>query len=273
MSLLVDDIRALVERVGGPVDVVGHDWGAVVGWALAATRPDLVRTLTAASVPHPAAFMQAMLTSKQEVKSRYMLVFQLPFLPERWARNPGRRFDREFRNGGMTADDVARFRREIGEDGALHYALMWYRAMPLTDPRRGAGVVRVPTIYAVAAALLFVLFGSTPPAVVMRPIEMLSNASLPLMILVLGMQLERAALPDRPVVVVAAVVVSLLLTPLAAFGIASALGMTGPAFQAAMIQSSMPAAVVTTILALQYETAPNFVTSVVLATTVLSRSR
>jgi malate permease and related proteins len=72
------------------------------------------------------------------------------------------------------------------------------------------------------------------------------------------------------VVVAAAVALSLVITPAAAFVIASALGLTGAAFQAAMVQASMPAAVVTTILALEYEIAPSFVTSVVLASTVLS---
>ena len=40
-------------------DVVGHDWGANVAWALAAWHPDRVRSLTAVSVPHPAAFTAA----------------------------------------------------------------------------------------------------------------------------------------------------------------------------------------------------------------------
>ena len=39
--------------------VVGHDWGGIVGWALAAWHPDRVRTLTALSVPHPAAMTKA----------------------------------------------------------------------------------------------------------------------------------------------------------------------------------------------------------------------
>ncbi len=147
LPLLVDDVAALVERVGGPVDVVGHDWGAVVGWALAATKPDLVRTLTAVSVPHPAAFSHAMLSSGQGLKSRYMLYFQLPFLPERMARTPGGRFDEQLQQGGMTADDVVRFRREIVEYGALPGGLGWYRAMPLTDPRVTRGRVTVPTTY------------------------------------------------------------------------------------------------------------------------------
>ena len=133
-----------------------------------------------------------------------------------------------------------------------------------------AGVVRVPTVYAVAAAALFMLFGSTPPAIVMRPIEMLSNASLPLMILVLGMQLERAVLGERPAVIATAVALSLFVTPAMAFGIARLLDLSGPALQASLLQASMPAAVITTILALQYEVAPSLVTNVVFVSTVLS---
>jgi malate permease and related proteins len=132
------------------------------------------------------------------------------------------------------------------------------------------GVFRVPAVYAIAAAGLVLAFGIALPPVVTRPVGLLSDAGLPMMILVLGMQLERAVMPDRPVVVAAAATVSLLLMPLAAFEIAKALGLTGPAFAAAVIQASMPAAVVTTILALQYEVAPGFVTSVVLVTTALS---
>jgi predicted permease len=132
------------------------------------------------------------------------------------------------------------------------------------------GVLRVPAVYAIAIAALVLATGATLPPLVMRPVGMLSDAALPMMILVLGMQLERATLPERPALVAAAVTVSLLLTPIAAFVIASTLGLTGPAFQAAIIQASMPAAVVTTILALQYEVAPSFVTSVVFVSTALS---
>ena len=47
----------------------------------------------------------------------------------------------------MTADDVARFRREIVDYGALPGGLAWYRAMFLTDPRSTRGRVGVPTTY------------------------------------------------------------------------------------------------------------------------------
>jgi predicted permease len=133
-----------------------------------------------------------------------------------------------------------------------------------------ANVLRVPTIYAVIAAVVVMWSGAQVPETVMRPIAMLSDAALPLMILVLGMQLGGATMPERPAVVAAAVVLSLIVTPFAAIGIALALGLQGTTLQAAVMQASMPAAVVTTILALEYELEPGFVTSVVVASTALS---
>src|SRR5690606_23420741 len=77
---LVDDIAALVERLPGrKVDVVGHDWRAAVAWVLAADRPDLVHTLPAVLVPHPAAFLSSIAASLQLVRSWYMHGFQAPW--------------------------------------------------------------------------------------------------------------------------------------------------------------------------------------------------
>ncbi|MGZ4454971.1 MAG: alpha/beta fold hydrolase [Nocardioides sp.] len=147
LPLLVADVVALVERIGAPVHLVGHDWGAAVAWLVASERPDLVRTLTAVSVPHPSPFVRAMLTSRQGLASYYMLLFQVPGLAERLARTAGGRIDIALRRGGMTLDEVARFRREVVEDGALRGALGWYRALPLVDPRSTGGPVTVPTTF------------------------------------------------------------------------------------------------------------------------------
>jgi malate permease and related proteins len=104
----------------------------------------------------------------------------------------------------------------------------------------------------------------------MRPIALLSDAALPVMILVLGMQLERAVWPTQPGIVILAVGISLFVAPFVALGLAALLGVSGPARQAAVILSSMPVAVVTTILALEFELAPEFVTSAVFLSTVTS---
>ena len=90
LDRLVADVVALVDEVGRPVHLVGHDWGAVVAWVLAATRPDLVRTLTAVSVPHPAAFVRAALTSRQGLRSWYTCVPPAAVAARAGGEPPGR---------------------------------------------------------------------------------------------------------------------------------------------------------------------------------------
>ena len=104
----------------------------------------------------------------------------------------------------------------------------------------------------------------------MRPIGLLSDAALPMMIVVLGMQLERATIPDRPWLVAVAVGLSLLAAPVVALGLTSLLGLSGVDRQAGVILASMPVAVVTTILAVEFEVAPAFVTNTVFISTLLS---
>jgi hypothetical protein len=132
------------------------------------------------------------------------------------------------------------------------------------------GITKIPAIYGVVAAFIVIGMGIPVPMAFMRPIGMLSDAALPTMVLVLGMQLERATKPARPALVGVAVVLSLIAAPLVALGLAALLGLSGPARQAGVILASMPVAVVTTILALEFEIAPSFVTSAVFVSTLLS---
>ena len=132
------------------------------------------------------------------------------------------------------------------------------------------GITRMPAIYGVVAAGLVIATGTSVPVAVMRPVELLADAAIPVMILVLGMQLERATKPERLPVVAAAVVLSLVAAPFVAMGLTWALGVTGPARSAIVVLASMPTAVITTILALEFDVAPAFVTNVVFLTTILS---
>lgn len=132
------------------------------------------------------------------------------------------------------------------------------------------GVVRVPAVWGAVAAGITISLGFPMPEAIARPVGLLSDAALPMMVLVLGMQLERATWPERPDMVMAAALLSLIVTPLAAFGVAHLIGLEGPALQAGVLQASMPTAVITTILALEFDVAPNFVTSAVFVTTLLS---
>src|SRR4051794_11323653 len=144
MPRLVADAVALVERYGAPVHLVGHDWGAAVAWATAAARPELVRTLTTVSVPHPAAFARSLLTSSQALRSWYVLAFQPPGVVEALARLGA--MAPLLRRAGLTEAEVVRFQHEIVDDGALPGALGWYRALPFSATS-GPGPVRVPTTH------------------------------------------------------------------------------------------------------------------------------
>jgi pimeloyl-ACP methyl ester carboxylesterase len=147
MRLLVGDVVALVEALGGgPVHVVGHDWGAAVAWSLAAARPDLVSTLTTVSVPHPGAMVRSLRSFDQLRRSWYMGFFQAPWLPERMLARR-RLAERFLRSAGMTSEAVALFHTEMVEGGALPGALAWYRAMPFSDPALLQARVRVPTTH------------------------------------------------------------------------------------------------------------------------------
>ena len=74
MDHLVDDVLGLADALDlGTFHLVGHDWGAAVSWAVAAHHPDRLRTLTAVSVPHLAAYNAALRgDSDQQERSAYI---------------------------------------------------------------------------------------------------------------------------------------------------------------------------------------------------------
>ncbi|WP_202925851.1 alpha/beta fold hydrolase [Goekera deserti] len=153
---LVDDVRALLDSAGlRSAHVVGHDWGAVVAWALAAWHPERVRTLTALSVPHPAAFSRALITSPQALMSTYIAFFQLPALPERvLLAGNGTPLTRLLETMGLHRDHAERYVARMREPGALTAALDWYRALPFsaramagTRGRGTVGRITVPTLH------------------------------------------------------------------------------------------------------------------------------
>lgn len=147
---LAGDVEALREAAvaagadAARVHVVGHDWGAAVGWTYAARSPDRLHTLAAVSVGHPAAFVRSW-RGRQLLMSWYMLFFQIEALPEWLARRRGGVFDRLLASAGMTPAELDRFRAEIVETGALTPALNWYRALPFAPPGLVRAPVRVPT--------------------------------------------------------------------------------------------------------------------------------
>jgi len=140
---LVEDVVGLIDT---PAHVVGHDWGAAVGWAVAIRRPELLRSLTAVSVPHPGAMAKALVTSRQALDSWYMLAFQLPLVPERLllARDAAL-LRRVLLGTGLDPASTDEYVTRMREPGALTAALNWYRGLPFS--RSPVRPVAVPTLY------------------------------------------------------------------------------------------------------------------------------
>jgi pimeloyl-ACP methyl ester carboxylesterase len=145
MTHLVDDVIGMLDALGAEqADVVGHDWGAAVAWQVAGRHPERVRTLTAVSVPHPAAFVEALRTDEdQQQRSQYMRFFQQVGVAE----------DALLADNGAAlravfgpVQDVDRYVAHMQQPGALTAALGWYRAQDLADVE-AAGPTTVPTLY------------------------------------------------------------------------------------------------------------------------------
>jgi pimeloyl-ACP methyl ester carboxylesterase len=152
MRGLVDDVLSLLDAAGlERAHVVGHDWGAVLGWALGSWHADRVRTLTALSVPHPAAMLRAM-AGGQALRSWYMAAFQVPLVPERLLLAGGAApLRRMLRQSGLPDALADHYVERMREPGALTAALSWYRALPL-DVRDPIGRTRVPTLHVWSSA-------------------------------------------------------------------------------------------------------------------------
>jgi pimeloyl-ACP methyl ester carboxylesterase len=142
----VADAAAFVDELaGGRADLVGHDFGALVSWQLAAAHPDRVRSLTAVSVPHPVAFAQAIRSDPdQQRRSAYIDLFRTVGKAEHvLARDDGAGLRKVLDGVGERIDVYA---DALLEPGALTATLNWYRALSI-DELTKVGPVSRPTTY------------------------------------------------------------------------------------------------------------------------------
>ncbi|NND75099.1 MAG: AEC family transporter [Ilumatobacter sp.] len=125
---------------------------------------------------------------------------------------------------------------------------------------------------AVAGALAVVVNAGNVdlPLVIDRPIGLLAGALIPIMLFTLGLQLVQtgATRPTGDVGLMLAC--KLALAPLAAGAVAAALGLDGDFLDAVIIQSAMPPAVFCAVVAIEYDLAPDRVTTGVVVGTIAS---
>ena len=151
MEELVEDVRALIDASGAErVHLVGYDFASTVAWASAVEMPERLASLVTISVPHPAAFLKALATSRQAFASRYMYFFQLPRIPERVLlsrRGTHTVLSKMLQSDKQTPEAADRDARAMSEPGVLTSTLNWYRAIPLSDIRRVRRKITVPTMF------------------------------------------------------------------------------------------------------------------------------
>lgn len=131
-------------------------------------------------------------------------------------------------------------------------------------------VFRTPALLALVPALLVNWSGIEVPLVVMRPMELLSGALIPTMLVVLGAQLADAGLPRLSLDMLLASGIRLLSGPLLAFGLVGWFGLSGIERDVGILQASMPTAVLVSIIAAENDLLPEFVTTTVLFSNLAS---
>jgi len=132
-------------------------------------------------------------------------------------------------------------------------------------------VLRTPVVYALVAAFALKAAGimELPPAL-SRTSQLLADASIPLMLVLLGLQLGGFRKPDRWRLLLSGTAIRLLLAPLIGVAVASLFSLDGAARLAFILQAGMPTAVLTIILAYEFDTDKDLALSLIMTTTLIS---
>lgn len=156
VNKIEDDIKQLLNALGRKSGViVGHDWGGVVAWYLAAHYPEIVEQLIILNAPHPHNFEKTLSSNlNQFLKSWYFFFFQLPLLPELDMRAEDlAAFDKIFYVDGRsicTEEEIEAYKYYFSQQGALTPPINFYRAAVgwrRKDKEEKSGFrIKVPTL-------------------------------------------------------------------------------------------------------------------------------
>lgn len=134
-----------------------------------------------------------------------------------------------------------------------------------------SNVFKVPIVYAVFLAVFVKLINLTVTgSPVFKAVDMVGQGAVPLMLLLLGMQLAKTPLTQGMKTAGLAAFIRLAVASIIAWPLANWLGLAGPTLQACVVEASMPTAVTTTVLAIEFDVKPEFVTSVVFLSALAS---
>lgn len=136
------------------------------------------------------------------------------------------------------------------------------------DPLKAS--LKIPTLYAVPVALTIRAIEWDMPLTFSQPVEMLAEATIPVMLIILGFQLSQGIDWARWRSLASSGFARLIASAGVAYLVTAMVGLDGVAQQTVIIVAAMPTAVFTTILATEFDAEPKFVTSAVVMSTLAS---
>lgn len=132
------------------------------------------------------------------------------------------------------------------------------------------GLLKVPAIYAVLLAVLFIQTGWTLPEPISRTLSLAAGGAIPGMLILLGLELQHFEWSRDLRALSIPVFIRLVLGPIVGLGLAALFGLNNPARQAGVTEISTPTGVMTTILATEFNLDSRLVTAIVFVSTILS---
>lgn len=148
---LVGDMAALIGIRGGPVTVVGHDWGAAVAYGLAMFRPELVSKLIIINGVHPVPFQRELAAGgAQTIASQYILYLRAEGSEDKLSANDFsglmKLFSARMDLSWLTPDRLKLYKAEWSRPGRLKAMINWYRASPLQVAKPGEPLTDLPAL-------------------------------------------------------------------------------------------------------------------------------
>lgn len=142
IKAVVGDIAALIRRLGAPLPVLAHDWGAAVAYALAIRHPELVSALVVINGVHPGPFQRELARGgAQSAASAYIDYLRDPGAEARLSAEGfaglRRLFAAKMDMAWLSGPVLDAYRAEWSRPGVLTGMLNWYRASPLRVARPG----------------------------------------------------------------------------------------------------------------------------------------
>lgn len=130
--------------------------------------------------------------------------------------------------------------------------------------------LRIPIFHALLLALLLKGLDTTLPVFLLRPVDLMGQAAIPLMLIMLGMQLARTQLVATPGFLTLSGVLRLLVAPAVAWFVTPWFGLEGLARQVVVLQTSTPAAVLPLLYSLRFGARPDLVAGAIFTSTLAS---